>query len=358
MPTYFDIPYQDRGIAKRAGATFDEEWHLWRIDGDVPATLRRYPRGTLDDAICVGLYGGRSIFDKSRAFKPYIARAVICPEADVCPLYAQGVCLSVRDTNLRAKCPQARCTAITQNKKDHGFVDRICAHPAYDALRSPNELYFAYVGASDAYLRLKFVELLFDPDRKTEDSYEKSSGALHVRRATCDPDIVLQCSDSPFAAHDAHLPRERVTPELLDEISKMRPRGWLNRRVIKEYADVVVPRLLDDIRRCDPDLFDRYERLFGKVDIPDAVGRLAYVSTCVTGATWQTKSGTLTLTEVKDDDGNVVEKELVSDNWSDLFPDIPGMRKISGARLSIPLTSDMTIKISDMSQVDENTTFA
>jgi hypothetical protein len=167
-----------------------------------------------------------------------------------------------------------------------------------------------------------------------------------VTRSVSDPDFVLVDTDGGELVAE----RDRITPELLHELVCLRPTSW--GKYVHEFTNDFVPRFLDEVRRTDSDLMARYEELFGTPARPSFVGRKAFIATCAIGSVWSTEHGTLTLAE-DDQDGLV----LRSDDWSDLMTSIPGMRRIVGATLIIPVTPDMTIEITDDSQVTELTMF-
>lgn len=342
MATYFDIPYEKRGQAKRAGATFDEEWHRWKVDGPIPQELKHWRHVTFDGAANIGIYGGRSIFDKSRAFRPLIVRVLHCEHIESCPLAKGGTCVTVTDPSLRKGCPWAYEQRLDQHKKDYKFSERIHQMSAYDALSTPHNIHFAHVGNDHVFIDLKYIRLEFDPEHKTE---EKRSGTTApVPRAKSDPDMILE--QSSFGFHDAVIPRERLTPELLAEIANMKAWTWLTRDRITEYNTTVIPRLLDEIRQGDPDLYERYCTLVGVPEQPSQVGRRALLSTCRQGATWETSHGIVRL------EGDA----LIGDDWSDSYV-VPGMKSFKHGRISIPVTDTTIVEITDNAQVSPDTKF-
>lgn len=340
MRIYLDIPYADSSRARRAKAKFDSTWHKWFVDDVVPADLMLFPKASFDDAVSTTLG-----YDERKRL--HYVRTLACTDVDACPLAKEGTCVSVPSPHTFKTCPCTRHGRLTQSRLDKGFKARIEDMPTTGALTAPTELYFAHVGSRYTYLRMLYAHIVYDPDGLEE--RRQDSTVIHkVVRAKSNPDFVLD----DRSGGQAIVRRDLVTPELIHEIVSMRPTEW--GKPVTEFRRDYVPRLMDDIRRHDPRLFDAYQAAYGQVPRPSAIGRCAYLDSCAVGSVWHTYHGTLTLTEGTED-GRLA---LVSDDWKDLAGPIPGMRRILGAHLSIPVTPDMTIEITDDAQTTEATRFA
>lgn len=333
--TFLDIPYRDRAIARKAGAKFDQSWHKWYVDKDVPAELARYRRISFDDALSVGI--DRELGQKT-------AYAIHCDEHVMCPLAARGKCLAIPRALDQAICPCARLEMTQRDSRDDNFTKRIQQMPNHLMLVAPKELHFAHVGSRWTYIGIEHVKVILDPDHDEERRRSKNVfDTRPVIRARSNPDIVL---DDDGDGGETILPKALVTPQLLHDIASVDPR-WNNHR-ITQYATRTVPKLMADVRRADQQLFDDYVAAFGRPKPADETGRVAYLATCRQGAKWQSPEGTWVL------DGD----RLVSDDFTSRLCGPQGMGSIQGAHISIPVTPKTTIAIQSMSQTNESTRFA
>ena len=96
--------------------------------------------------ICVGLYGGKSIFKGKEV--PLQGDTIYCECPDKCSLYKEGKCLCVR--RLGIKCPNGTVTTekgYTSRAKKYGaFRQKYTGDETYAKLKSPIHNKFAIVG--------------------------------------------------------------------------------------------------------------------------------------------------------------------------------------------------------------------
>lgn len=96
--------------------------------------------------ICVGLYGGKSIFDGRET--PLEGDTIYCECSDRCSLYQEGKCLCVRHLGIR--CPHGTVTTekgyTSRAKKYKTFREKYTNDETYANLKSPLYNRFAVVG--------------------------------------------------------------------------------------------------------------------------------------------------------------------------------------------------------------------
>lgn len=338
--TYLNVPYQRRGEAKRAGATWDEERHRWYVeDADIPASLSMFRMGSLDgDGVAtVSLYT-KSPFSRKKGFVASVAKAVRCPRQHECQLACGGQCLALgRWENHQSPCPWASVERIEQDKRDRGFDGWVRGHPRYEALSKPDSRRFAIVG-DDAYLALQFADI----KRSKSENPERAWGAL---------------GDSGYVMSDANMfmtaatfvPLSVLTPANIDRIAKFRPCNLFG-DVISAYRRETVPTLLDDIRRHWPEGWDALVAEFPEYagNEVDYRGREAFLSTCREGAEFRARG----------DGAPFVLRDgrLVCESLCGFGSPLPVVGSWKGARVEIPVTDDMRVKITDNAQVDPDRT--
>lgn len=344
---YLKIPGNKRNIAKYNGAKWDEDYQKWYVDGitnriDIPDSLKPYFEGSLDndDIISVGLYGGRDIFSSRSKFEPKIARIVRCAKADICPSAKNGRCAAIVSTK-SANCPNATHCAIRQEPKDKNFDQRIKQHPKFDALEPIYHPHFVLIADDSAIMHIGFLGLKFDPEHKLD------SSMFPPKRMKSDDDIAISSRD--HWDNDIVLPLKKLTPDVLHEILTARPVNFGNYE-IKDYRLKTVPRIMAEMSENWPSGYQAYAEAYpDDVKLKSHVGRIAYLSTCTQGSKW---------IDDKNREWILNDDKFVCNNFTE-FISIFGIQKTSdNTIISMPVSEDQKIEITDDSQVNTNTKFA
>lgn len=341
--TYLDVPYKNRGLAKRSGAVWDEDRNRWYIDGDdVPDLLAWYRMGSVDadDVATITLYG-KSPFSKKKGFVASVAHVIRCPRREECQLACEGRCLRSDSLNRgTAACPWAQAERITQHRKDAGFERWVKGQPRYNALTRPRSRAFAIIGDL-AYVDLRFAEIC-------------ETACERPRRSRVPlGDSGYEVTDgNPFLNAASFVPLSALTPEGIDTIAKFRPLNIYG-EVIRAYADEAVPAFLDDVRRHWPEGWDALVSEFPGYagNEVDYRGREAFLSTCREGATFKKDAHSAEFV--------LRDGRLICDNLCGFGSPLPIIGNWHGAKVEIPVTPDMRVRITDNAQVDpDRTVFA
>lgn len=344
---YLKIPYNKRGLAKSNGAKWDENYHKWYLDNvttqvEVPDSLKYYTEGSLDadNVIHIGLYGGKSPLSNSHKFEPRLARIIQCDKIKECPLAKQGRCAAVTCTT-SIGCPHATHRVIKQEQKDLQFKQRIEQLPKYNALRSISNPHFLVIPNNLAIIYTGFLGLQLDPE------HQLNKSMCPPRRLKSDDDIAISLLG--FQNKSVVLPLAKLTPDTLHEILTARPHN-LGRYEITDYRLKTVPRILAEMSENWPDGYNAYAKAYPENAARRSnIGRTAYLHTCTQGATW-----------IDNDkrEWKLVDDKLICENFIE-FIHAPNILKTpNGTYISIPISKDQKIEITDEDQINPNTIFA
>ena len=278
--------------------------------------------------INVMLYGGFNKKTKNRA------EIVMCDRCDNCSLYKKNQCLNV--------------TAPFSNSCKFGTVNRV-----------------------QGYTQREMKRYEFDNKYKSDECYGKLSHPTDWRVAVLDDVVAFNLT---FAICDkkkynytwnkleesetyevrecgsrtgtySYIPLEELTSELLNKILSYIPRTIFDYDEIKDYQKKIVPNILFELSKLLPDVYEKLISDFSKYKeiAPNFIGKKALIKSLSDGVILKDSKGTF----VKEGD------YLVSECWKTCF--LPFESK--QAEVKIKITDDMYYKITDNSQVDENTEF-
>jgi len=142
-----------------------------------------------------------------------------------------------------------------------------------------------------------------------------------------------------------YIPKEKFNNDLIKLICDGKPRTIFDNVEIKSYQEKIIPRFLYELKTEYSDIYSRFieeYQEYKKIE-PNFIGRYAYINTLKNG------------TELKDCHNNIwkIENdEIVCYKWRTWLP----FGK-TPTETRIKITDDMTYKIIDNLQVDENTLF-
>lgn len=269
------------------------------------------------DKINVGLYGGKSFFSKKET--PLRAEIIYCDKYDKCSLYKNNKCLNV--TSLYGSyCKFGDIEKIqgytSKAKKYYDFKRKYENDETHNKLKRPKTK-FAIID-NYIYIDTTYVKLIKNEENK-------------------------YCVKESFYHGICWIEKENFNIDLLYEIFTYKPQAMLGGE-ITSYMEEEVPKILSDIKRLIPnfynDFINKYKEFNNKVDY---IGREVYINSLRKG---------IELIH----DGNVFifdGEYLICNNWSGTF--MPFNSKYG--ELKIKVTDNMIYKITDNSQVDDNTIF-
>lgn len=278
--------------------------------------------------INVMLYGG---FDKKSRNR---AEIVMCDKCDNCSFYKNKKCLNV--ASFANRCAFGRVNKVT------GYTQRAKARDVFDARYKSDELYGALKEPRDWRVGLIDNVVVFNLtyaicDKKYFNAFEHKWEELEKYRVR---------ENGMFSTGTySYIPLNDLTSELLDMILSYRPMTLLDNCEIKNYQCKIVPNILFELSRLLPDVYKKLLIDYPKFEeiSPNFVGKTAQIKSLMDGIVLKTDKGIF----IKN--GNY----LVSDCWKSAF--LPFDNK--EAEIKIMITDNMTYKITDNSQVDENTVF-
>lgn len=280
------------------------------------------------EKICVGLYGGKSIFKGKEV--PLQGDTIYCECPDKCSLYKERKCLCVRHLGIR--CPHGAVITekgYTSRAKKYGtFRQKYISDETYAKLKSPLYNRFAIVG----------------------DNYWFSTGYVRARKAKESDSLREVISGyvlrSSIGISEFCIPIADMNIQLLNAILSYSPRNIFGESLEKYYLEYVAD-ILKEMQGIAPELYqeltEKYPEYKSEKYIPNYVGKYAYIRTLRDGCT------------IRDGHGNVgilKDRKIYCDNFKGIVP-FGG----ESASVVIKLRENSTIKITDNSQVCEGTIF-
>jgi hypothetical protein len=256
------------------------------------------------------------------AFKSVKARCefTYCNNSEKCAMYKNGKCVHSFTALSNNRCPYGRYT------EEEGFTKR--ANGFYEWMSKREEKYSELINAVTIDLNKLAVidEYVYLPLPWLKNYVNKVEGLVN----------------------GSFIKLEDFTVEKINEIFEYRPQALFGGE-IKAFQREHIPRFMQHLKEELPKLYEKFlkkypekaERILEKIE--NFVGRKAYVKTLAIGAVINESNGKFIF------DGEY----LVSDNWKSAF--LPFRAKTSV--LSILVTDEMLIDITDNAQVDENTKF-
>lgn len=270
--------------------------------------------------INVALYGGKSIFGGREM--PLEAEITYCNKCEHCDFYKNNKCYSAG--RFKANCKFGKKEKIngytSRAKKYHEFRNTYKNDECYGKLEEPHQT----VGIIDNIVVLNIHDMKLDENDTPIEDVGFASNSL------------------------SYIELDKFTPELIKQICDLRPRTIFGYQPIKTYYEEYIPKFLDDLKRHYPEIFRKFIELYPEYDKEmNYVGRSAYIHSLRNGVEIKSEYSDGTLF-VKDGDylTNV-------SNFKCSF--MPFDSKESNIQLKID--KNMYCKITDNSQVDENTLF-
>ena len=151
--------------------------------------------------------------------------------------------------------------------------------------------------------------------------------------------------DRGFSKGFFHIPKEEMTVKFLNEIFSHKPRRLFDNTIISDYADKIVPNIINEIKKQAPELYQSLVESYPEYDVkPNYIGRYAYTKTLKDGI------------QVKDCHGNVgtlKDGKIYCDNFTRGFVPFDG----STAAVVVELNDTNKYKITSNDEWDENTKF-
>ena len=298
---------------------------------------------TISDMINVGLYGGKSIF-KGIPDSRYIGEVISC-DCEHCSLRDKGMCLKVTSP--------ARHTCIYGRKYSFdGYTPKAasCAewkriftsHECYGKLKSvPDGTYF---GVMDDYYFIYTVfvgvswKVIFT---SVEDNYvlfddEKKQSAAGYRFGTS------------INRRDNHIfiRKDSADLEFIKNLLSYRPYSIMGGE-ITDYREKIVTLILNGMRINAPELYNALTEKYPELaeSVPNYIGKTVYV---------RTLKPDIDITVGRDVFHLSADRTTLTGAYSSAFLPFGAKR----ASIIIEVTNDMKYKVTDNSQICEDTEIA
>lgn len=286
------------------------------------------------EKISVDLYGGKSPFGGKET--PLEAEEIFCDRADVCSYYKQGKCLNCRAL-FSSRCMYGRVVTTKgytrRAAKYYDFKKKYQEDPVYNRLSYPYDCYAAAIGDT-LYIRTGYVDVR--ARRENDEKWRRDINGY----------LVLDCG---FGSHYVFLPFEKATNDLLKSIFDYRPHAMMG-GVITDWEDKRVPQILQDMKKCVPEIYARFTAEYPEYIYEDNfIGKRALVSSLKPGTEFRVKNALWRF------DGEYVESvdEISIGSSSPWWLQDGTMTKVR-----IKVNPKMTVEINDNSIVDADTIFA
>lgn len=269
------------------------------------------------DAICVGLYGDGS--RKARLRAEYIC----CEHYESCSAYKKNQCFGIT-TIFGARCKFANVVRVDGGLKSSKAYSKVWAeaksHPNYAKLSYPTNSKVARI-ESGIILFLPYVCI------------EIENGKVN-------------CDDLVFGSRCTYIENEYITTANIKKICNFRINSYFGRNVDEIYKNRVIPRFLRELKQLLPEFYNKLINENPELEKENInfVGETARLTTI----NRKTKFVDALKNEYVFEDDYIVCK-----NYKSSF--LPFWAK--SAEIKIKLDDSMVVKITDNSQVTENTEF-
>ena len=280
------------------------------------------------EKISVNLYGdGRQ--------SAVVADVIYCDRAEQCSFYQNGKCLEERAL-FNPGCQFGKTDSIRgytrRAAKYDSFISRWRNDPMYNKTEPPQSL----VAVMGDHLFINTGLVYVRKRRDDDDKWQKDVNGYII-------------TNPGFGACFLFLPIEEATNELLKAIFSYRPVGLFDNDIGKQWKEERVPRILQDMKWCAPDIYDRFTSEFPEyIFAPNYVGKNVYVNSLKPGTRF-THNGQAWIY-----DGEYVtsEKEIGIGLYSPWC--IQGSDRCV---VKLKVSDKMTVKVESNDIIDENSRF-
>lgn len=268
--------------------------------------------------IDVSIYGGKSIFGGRE--QPYNVDIVYCDKCERCDFYKNNTCFSAG--RFKENCKFGKKEKLkgwtSRSVKGREFYSRWKNDECYNKLIEPKQT----IGIIDGIVVLCINDMKLDENN-------------------------IPIEDVGFGKTNiSYISLEEFTPELIKKICDLRPRTIFDNVPIRAYYEEYIPKFLDDLKRHYPNLFKNFVSVYPEYDKEiNYVGREAYINTLNDGAE---------LIDCHFNKWIKEDNEIVCYKWKTW---LPFGNKKTPCETRIKISDDMYCKVSDNSQVNENTKF-
>lgn len=266
--------------------------------------------------INVNLYGGKSIFGGRE--EPYNVDIAYCDKYEQCDFYKNGTCFNAG--RFKENCK------IGKKENIQGWTSRAAKGREFCSKWKKDEYYRKLKEPSQTIGIVEDTAILCIRDMKLDDN-ETPIEDVGFRKTSL-----------------SYIKLEKFTPELIKKICDLRPKVLLGYEPIKAYYEEYIPRFLGDLKRNCPNIFNKFVTTYPEYRKEiNYIGRKAYINTLNNGS------------EIKDYHNNtwtIEDDEIVCYKWETWLP-----FKGSPTETRIKITDDMYCKVTDNSQVNDNTKF-
>lgn len=269
------------------------------------------------DKINVDLYGGKSIFGGRET--SLNADIIYCDKYKECSFYKKGKCFSAGRIGQNCKYgKKENVQGYTSRAIKYGeFKRKYEEDECYGKLKEPNNK-IGKIGDTFV-INMKYL-------------HEKDGGGYEIETHW-------------FSSPLIYIPEKEFSNNLISLICDGKPRTIFDDVVIKDYQEKAVPRFLYELKTEFSDIYNSFISEYPNYKNKEMnfVGRKAYIYSLRDGV------------ELKDEATFVKQGEYLKSitNYNSCF--LPF--KAKETELIIKINKEMTVEITDNSQVDENTIF-
>lgn len=269
--------------------------------------------------INISFFGGSGLFSKRES--PLIAEIISCCESDNCDLYKEGKCLHItRPFGCLCKYgKKERIKGYTRKARKYSdFRKKYENDKNFDNLDSCYGCKIAKIG-NDIFFGLAFIN-------------------INENNKVCNPSF-FENNANKF------IPINEVNNALLHEICTFKPRNVLEGKYIKQYQEEQIPEFLYQMKKRLPKMYQDFINEYPEIEkiLPNHIGKKAKIITLNKGCYIEDCHKNKFLF-----DG----ENLINENYKSCF-----LWDKAEAYVKIKVSDNMTCKITDNNQVNENTIF-
>lgn len=269
------------------------------------------------DKINVNLYGGKSIFGGRE--RPLNADITYCDKYKECSFYKQEKCFCAGRIGPNCK--------FGNKQNIQGYTSRAIK---YDDFRRKYKEDECYAKLDEPNSKIGKIEDIFVINMRY--LQEREGGGYKIETSWFSNELI-------------YIPEKQFTNDLIKLICEGIPKTIFDNKPIKDYQEKDVPRFLYELKTEFKEIYDRFVNEYPEHRNKEMnfVGRKAYIYSLRDGI------------ELEDKATFVKQGEYLKSitNYSSCF--LPFGAKET--ELIIKINNEMTVKITDNSQVDENTKF-
>lgn len=283
------------------------------------------------EKICVNLYGGKSIFGGRE--QPLEAEILYCSCKEKCSLYKENKCINC-GILATSKCPKGLIVVdkgyTSKAMKYRAFKEKYTKDETYNKLDAPISTRFAVMD-NDLWFDLRYVRV-YKPNEDSVNYEKRNEWGYFIDKRNYNKKGFL-------------MPYEEINVDFIHQICSCQP-ITIGNNMVNSYKTEIVSVILEDMKKLVPEIYNQLIEKYPEYEElkPNYVGRYAYTKTLKDGS------------EIVDCHGNkgiLKNGEIHCNSFTKGFVPFGG----STAKVVVQVKDTDTYKVTDNSQVDENTRF-